>query len=60
AADAIGLYINDWSSNEIVLGGFGHALGTDNSGTWNIGVGDPIVVTVVTKWGQASYNLVVS
>jgi len=60
AGCAIGLYINKWSDNEIVLGGFGRALSTNNAGTWNIGVGDPLVITVFTPEGQSNLVKIVS
>ena len=55
----IGIYINKWSDNEIVLGGFGNALGT-NKGTWNIGVGDQLIIEVDTQGGQDFYKITVS
>jgi PKD repeat protein len=58
--DAIGVIIVSWSDNEIVLGGFGSSLGINNSGIWNIGVGDPLVVNIWTQGGHALYNTTVS
>jgi len=54
----VGIILLSWSDNEIVLGGFGNALGV-GQGTWYIANGDPITVTVVTSSGQATYNIVV-
>lgn len=53
---AIGIIINSWSDNQIVLGGFGTALGTNGQGTWNIATGDVLNVAVYTQYGDASYN----
>ena len=60
--DAIGVYLQSWSDTQIILGGFGSALSTSGSGTWNIGAGDPLVVNV---WGPngsgpAQYSMTVS
>ncbi|MEM4067727.1 MAG: hypothetical protein QXV17_12800 [Candidatus Micrarchaeaceae archaeon] len=45
--DDIGIYIESWSSSQIILGGFDSAL-SNGSGTWNIGDGDPLQIEV---WG---------
>jgi hypothetical protein len=58
--DAIGLHIQSWSDTQIVLSGFGSALGTPGEGqSWNIAPGDPLVVVVFgpNNSGQATYNL---
>ena len=57
AADGIGLIIVKWSDSEIVLGGFGQSLSTNDLDSWAIGTSDPLVVNVWTQGGQASYNL---
>lgn len=53
---AIGIYLNSWSDNEIVLGGFGTALGTNG---WNIAPGDSLDVKVFTPSGKADYKTTV-
>ena len=58
--DLIGIVLVSWNDTEIVLGGFGHSLGTDESGTWNIKPGDPIEIRVYTANGNSGYNLAVS
>jgi hypothetical protein len=55
----VGIILLSWSDNEIVLGGFGTALGV-GQGTWYIANGDPITVTVVTSSGQAAYTVIVA
>jgi len=47
-SDSIGIYIMRWSDSEIVLAGFGSALGTYGAGQWNIALDDSVVVYV---WG---------
>jgi hypothetical protein len=44
--DAIGIYLSSWTDSQIVINGFGTALGTDGQKTWNIAVGDPIQVAL--------------
>jgi hypothetical protein len=61
--DDIGIFLVSWSDSQIVVGGFGSALGNaTNPSTWNIAVGDPIEVTVFgpNNDGQAKYDLDVS
>jgi hypothetical protein len=55
--DAIGLKLASWSDTEIVLNGFGSALG----GQWKIAAGDPIEVVVFgpANSGSTSFNTVV-
>jgi hypothetical protein len=57
---AIGIIINSWSDNEVVLGGFGTALSTNGQGTWNIAPGDTLTVTIHTPYGHASYEVTVT
>ncbi|MGA3019207.1 MAG: hypothetical protein ABSF62_18950 [Bryobacteraceae bacterium] len=59
-ANAIGIKIASWSDRQIVLNGFGSALGNAVSPrTWNIALGDPlkIIVSGPNKSGTATYNL---
>jgi hypothetical protein len=53
----VGIYLVSWSDNEIVLGGFGTALGTYGQGTWYIEAGDPLTVDVYTPEGHAAYTV---
>lgn len=57
----IGLYIAKWSNTEIVLNGFGSALGINNLKSWNINSGDPITIAVFgpNQQGKATYQLTV-
>jgi hypothetical protein len=55
----VGLIISSWSDNEIVLGGFGSALGTNGQGLWYIMPGDPLVISVFTSSRQADYSTTV-
>jgi hypothetical protein len=56
----IGIYLVSWSDNEIVLDGFGTALGTNGQGTWYIEPGDPLTVAVYTQSGNATYHTTVA
>jgi hypothetical protein len=53
----IGIVLVSWSDNEIVLGGFGTALGTNGQGTWYIEPGDPLSIDVFTPSGHADYHI---
>ncbi len=53
-ADSIGIILTSWSDTEIVLGGFGTALGTNNQGQWVISPGDQLLIAVLTANGQAT------
>jgi len=57
--DSIGIILVSWSDTEIVLGGFGSALGRIG-GQWVISPGDPILIDVQTVNGGANYTTVVS
>ena len=57
---AIGIYLVSWSDNEIVLDGFGTALGTNGQGTWYIEPGDPLTVAVYTQSGNTTYHTTVA
>ena len=56
---SIGVFLTSWSDSEIVLGGFGSALRTDDLGQWSIVAGDPMRVVVITPAGMATYSTVV-
>jgi outer membrane protein assembly factor BamB len=58
--DAIGIILVSWADNEIVLGGFGSALGTSGESAYNIAVGDQLIVNVQTPSGSATYNTTVA
>lgn len=58
--DTIGIYLTSWSDSKIVLGGFGTELTVNGEGSWNIKVGDPLIINVQTANGQAAYATVVS
>jgi hypothetical protein len=58
--DTIGIYLTSWSDTKIVLGGFGTELNVNGQGSWNIKVGDPLIINVQTVNGQAAYAAVVS
>jgi hypothetical protein len=45
--DAIGVRLVSWKDTEIVLAGFGAALGPEPGYGWHIGAGDPIEVMVM-------------
>jgi hypothetical protein len=58
--DHIGINIVSWSDTEVVLNGFGSALGSaSNPGTFNIAPGDSLTVEVFgpNNSGVATYNL---
>jgi hypothetical protein len=55
----IGVIINSWSGNQIVLGGFGSALGINGQGSWNIATGDNLTVVVYTPYGYTSNSVIV-
>ena len=56
--DSIGIILVSWSDTEIVLGGFGSALGA-TGGQWVISPGDPILTDVQTVNGEANYTTTV-
>jgi hypothetical protein len=58
--DTIGVYLTSWSDTKIVLGGFGTELTVNGSGSWNIKIGDPLIINVQTANGHAAYAAVVS
>ena len=58
-ADSIGVILVSWSDTDIVLGGFGTALSTNGTGQWNLSLGDPMLISVLTINGQATYTAVV-
>jgi hypothetical protein len=61
--NAIGVKLASWSDSQIVLNGFGSALGNAmNPSTWNITSGDPltIIVSGTNNSGTAAYNLQVA
>jgi len=60
SGDSIGVFLENWSDTQIVLGGFGTYLGTNYQGQWYIEPGDPLTINVVTPSGQANYSLVVT
>ena len=62
-SDLIGIDLVSWSNTQIVLNGFGTALGNASKpATWNIAPGDPITVNLsgANQSGTATYNLQVS
>lgn len=44
--DSIGLYFTSWSDNQIILGGFGSALGVNNQSSWIISPNDSLLILV--------------
>jgi len=60
--NSIGVYIIKWTQNEIILNGFGSAVGTSNEKLWNINLSDPIEVVIFgpNQMGKTSYHLTVS
>jgi hypothetical protein len=58
-ADAIGVVLVSWNDTEIVLGGFGNAVGTNGEGLWDLSPGDPILISVLTVNGSAAYTTTV-
>ena len=60
--DAIGVFLESWADSQIVLSGFGSALGTTNASTYEISPGDPIVVEVTGPNGAGNglFNTVVA
>ncbi len=58
--DAIGIILKSWTDNEIILGGFGAALGTNEQGTWNIAAGDPLTINIITPNGSLEYAVTVT
>jgi hypothetical protein len=58
-ADSIGIVLVSWSDTEIVLGGFGAALGTNGQGEWSISSGDQLLIAVLSANGQATYTTTV-
>lgn len=57
--DLIGIFLISWSDNEIVLGGFGSRLGTNENLGWNIATGDPIIIHINTPNGNCEFVLTV-
>jgi hypothetical protein len=58
--NAIGIIILSWTDTQIVLGGFGSALGTNGEIAWSIMSGDPIDVAIKTDAGMALFSTVVT
>jgi hypothetical protein len=61
-ADSIGIILTSWSNDKIVLGGFSSALGSagsNNQTQWTITTGDPLLIAVLTIYGQAAYTTTV-
>ncbi|MGA2524274.1 MAG: hypothetical protein ABSF65_09010 [Candidatus Bathyarchaeia archaeon] len=61
-ADSIGVILKAWSNDKIVLGGFGSALGSgglNNQTQWSIAAEDPLLIAVLTIYGQAVYTITV-
>jgi len=56
--DAIGVYLVSWTDSQIVLSGFGSALGTTSSSLYQIAAGDPISIDVTgpNGTGDSVYN----
>ena len=56
--DAIGVYLVSWTDSQIILSGFGSALGTTNASAYEIAAGDPIHIDVTgpNGAGDGVYN----
>ena len=53
-SDAIGVYLVSWTDSQIVLSGFGSALGTTSSSPYLIAAGDPIAIAVTGPNGAGN------
>ncbi|MCW4009917.1 MAG: hypothetical protein NWF05_04785 [Candidatus Bathyarchaeota archaeon] len=58
--NGIGIFLQSWSDNLVVLGGFGSRLGTNGEISWCIMSGDPIDILVKTTEGVAFFSTAVT
>jgi hypothetical protein len=58
--NAIGIIIDDWTDNQITLGRFSTALGTNGEIAWSIMSGDPIDRAIRTSGGIALFSTTVT
>jgi hypothetical protein len=58
--DAIGIIIDDWTDNQITLGGFGTSLDTHGEIACSIMSGDPIDIAIETSGGMALFSTAVT
>ncbi len=44
--DTIGIFLQSWSDSQIIINGFGTALGINHLANFNIAIGDPITIAI--------------
>jgi len=58
-SDKIGIYIQSWSDNEIVLNGIGKPIGKNMPYQSTIRTGDPLTIIVYSHQAKAEYKTTV-